>query len=110
MNEGIVTFEDNGKGNIIGIDNIHISPSTSIQNVSLVDGLKYNLLGISQFCDKKYKVTFELLLCIVFIPNDNGIIFIGHRYDNVCMVDLDDLQMKNGQYLIIMDAKVSETK
>ena len=44
---GVVIFRDNGKRYIIGVGNIHITPSTSIQNILLVDGLKYNLLNIS---------------------------------------------------------------
>ena len=50
---GVVIFGDNKKRCIIDVGNIHITPSTSIQNVLLVDGLKYNLLSISQFYDKK---------------------------------------------------------
>ena len=40
---GIITFGDDSKGKIIGIDNIKIGPSLLIENVILVDGLKYNL-------------------------------------------------------------------
>ena len=94
---------------IISIGNIRITPSTSIQNILLVDELKHNLLSISQFYDKRFKVTFESLLCIISNPNDNGIMFIGHRHNNVYMIDLDDLHMKNGQCLLAMDAKVNET-
>ena len=46
-NGGMVTFGDNDKGKIIGIGNIDITPSTCIENVLLVDGLKHNLLSIS---------------------------------------------------------------
>ena len=45
---GFVTFEDNKKGKIIGIGSIGISLNPSIENVLLVDGLKHNLLSISQ--------------------------------------------------------------
>ena len=57
-NGGMVTFGDNGKRKIIGIDNIDITSSTCIENIFLVDGLKNNLLSISQLCDKSYKVVF----------------------------------------------------
>ena len=30
-----------------------------IKDVLFVDGLKHNLLSISQLCDKGYKITFE---------------------------------------------------
>ena len=42
-----VTFEDDYKGKIIGIGNIKISSSPLIENVVLVNVLKYNLLSIS---------------------------------------------------------------
>ena len=45
---GMVTFGDNGKGKIIGINKIRIIPSTFIENVLRVDKLKHNLLSISQ--------------------------------------------------------------
>ena len=44
---GMVTFGDNGKGRIIGIGKIKITPFTFIENVLLVNKLKHNLLSIS---------------------------------------------------------------
>ena len=53
---GYVTFGDNGKGRIIGHGSIGNNSSSLIENVFLVDGLKHNLLSISQLCDKGFKV------------------------------------------------------
>jgi len=50
-----VTFGDDFKGKIIGICNIKISSSPLIENVVLVDCLKYNLLSISQLYDEVLK-------------------------------------------------------
>ena len=55
---GHVTFEDNVKGKIIGIGEISNPQSLSIHHVLLLDGLKHNLLSISQLCDMGNKVTF----------------------------------------------------
>ena len=44
-----MTFKDNGKGKIIGHGFIGNNSSSLIENVLLVDGLKHNLLSISQF-------------------------------------------------------------
>ena len=41
-----VTFEDISIGKTISIGKIHKDPSNSIDNVYLVDGLKFNLLSI----------------------------------------------------------------
>ena len=46
-----MTFGDNGKGRIIGHGSIGNNSSSLIENVLLVDGLKHNLLSISQLCD-----------------------------------------------------------
>ena len=51
---GYVTFGDNGKGRIIGNGSIGNNSSSLIENVLLVDGLKHNLLSISQLCDKGF--------------------------------------------------------
>ena len=76
---GVVTFEDNGKGHIVEIDKIQITPLTFLENVLLVRGLKHNLISISQLCDKGFKISFEASLCIVTNPLNDSTIFIGHR-------------------------------
>jgi len=63
---GIVTFGDNSKGTIIGIGNIEISTSLLIENVVLIDGLKHNLLSISQLCDRGFKVVFDVSSCNIY--------------------------------------------
>ena len=45
---GHVTYGDNYKGKIFGIGKIGTNPSTSIENVLLVDGLKHSLLSVSR--------------------------------------------------------------
>ena len=77
LKEGMVTFGDNGKGHIIGIGKIQITPQTCLENVLL--GLKHNLINISQLCDRGYKLSFESSLCIVTNPVDSSTVFIGKR-------------------------------
>ena len=55
---GHVTFGDNVKGKIIGIGEICNPQSLSIHHVLFIDGLKHNLLSISQLYDMGNKVTF----------------------------------------------------
>ena len=105
----MVIFGDNDKGKIIGIDNIGITASTCIENILLVDGLKHNLLSISQLYDKGYKVVFELSMCIITSPFDDSTRFIGHRHSNVYMVDLYNFSMQNMQCFVILNAKINET-
>ena len=58
-------FRDNGKVKIIGHGSIGNNSSSLIENVLLVNGLKQNLLSISQHYDKGFKVIFEYLHCII---------------------------------------------
>ena len=76
---GMVTFGDDDKGHIIRIGKIQIIPQTCLENVLYILGLKYNLISISQLCDRGYKVFFESSLCIVTNSFDNSTIFIGNR-------------------------------
>ena len=102
-----MTFGDNGKRHIIGVGKIHITPSTFIENVLYVRGLKHNLINISQLCDKGYKVSFEVLLCIITDPIDDSIVFIGHRQGNIYMIDLNELSTSD-HCLVATQAKINE--
>ena len=56
----------NGKsGTIVGIGKIGESLSHSIDGVYLVDGLRHNLLSVSQLCDKDNLVVFTSNRCLV---------------------------------------------
>jgi len=48
--------------------------SIYINNVWLVDGLRHNVLSISQFCDNGYDVMFDKTNCTVVNKNDNSIV------------------------------------
>jgi hypothetical protein len=63
--KGFVTFGDNLRGKIIGVGNVDNYFSAGIENVLLVDGIKHNLISISQLCDKDYKVIFDKNECIM---------------------------------------------
>jgi len=55
--------------------------------VLLVEGLKHNLINISQLYDKEYKVVFEPIHYLIF--NAFGIIvLIGKRVNNMYLLDL----------------------
>ncbi|KAF1879740.1 hypothetical protein Lal_00039753 [Lupinus albus] len=46
--KGYVTYGDNNKGRILGVGRISKPPSTTIEGVLYVEGLKHNLLSISR--------------------------------------------------------------
>ena len=46
-NSGHVTYGDNNKGKILRVGKIGTNPSSSIENVLLVDGRRHSLLSVS---------------------------------------------------------------
>lgn len=56
---GAFSFIGIGKEKISGIVKIGIPSLALIYNILYVEGLKYNLLNISQFCDSDYIVSFK---------------------------------------------------
>ena len=87
---GQVTFGENTKGKIIRTGKVGKNPSSCIDDVMLVEELAYNLLSISQLCDKGYRVTFDSQACTIFEPNSETVKFTGKRVDNMYMVNLNE--------------------
>jgi hypothetical protein len=54
-----VTFGDDKKGNVLGTDVIKVSDCFTMNDVALVDRLRYNLLSVSQLCDADLRVLFH---------------------------------------------------
>jgi hypothetical protein len=53
-----VTFRDDKKGKVLGTDVIKVNDCFTLNDVTLVDRLRYNLLSISQLCDADLSVFF----------------------------------------------------
>jgi hypothetical protein len=47
MTKEYITFEDNGKGRVVSVGTVKVSESVTLQRVSLVKSLGYNLLSVS---------------------------------------------------------------
>ena len=105
---GMVTFGDNAKGKILGIGKVPIT-SSYIENVLFVEGLKHNLLSISQLCDKNFNVSFKSSICYVACSITNNVIFSRYRNENVYVVDLDNIDINNLQCLIVNNANSNES-
>ena len=58
-NGGLVTFGNNDQGKIKGKGTIGNPNYAKIENVQYVEGLKHNLLSISQLCDSEFEVVFK---------------------------------------------------
>jgi len=59
-----------------------------IHDVLYVEGLKHNLLSISQLCDRGYQVTFRTNSCEIRLPNSKDVILIGKRSSSIYLLDI----------------------
>ena len=98
-----VFFGENSKGVIRGIGTIGSNSHTQIKNVLLVKNLKYNLLSISQLCDKGYGICFESNACHVINSITNQIIYIEKRHENVYVIHIDEVVLNVESCLIAND-------
>ncbi|KAK2993742.1 hypothetical protein RJ640_018363 [Escallonia rubra] len=92
------------EGRIKGKGTIGKEPH-SIENVLYVEGLKHNLLSISQFSDKGFKVIFEASQCTILSLKNNETILVGSRDNNVYSIQLNDLANQDVKCL----SAISET-
>lgn len=86
----MVTFGDNKKGKTIIKGDICNESSIFIENVLSVDGLKHDLLSISQLCNKGFRIVFYRKNCIFENASDRKVLFVGNRDGNVDIIDLND--------------------
>jgi hypothetical protein len=54
-----VTFGDDKKGKVLGTGVIKVNDCFTLNDVALVDRLRYNLLSVSQLCDGYLSVLFH---------------------------------------------------
>jgi hypothetical protein len=57
-----VTFGDDKKGKVLGIGVINVNNFFTLNDVTLVDRLRYNLLSVSQLVDADLSVFFANLI------------------------------------------------
>ena len=81
--EGTITVGDGKKINIIGKGTIVITRFLTLKNVLLVDGLKANLISISQLCDDNLNVSFTRNECLVQ-DRERKCILCGKRTSSNC--------------------------
>ena len=78
---GSITFGDNASARIVGKGIVSLdNGKTKTQNVLYVEGLKHNLLSVSQMCDQGYNLTFHSKGCEIrkagsgrLVENENKI-------------------------------------
>ena len=80
---------------MIGGGTVSLKPTMSINNVLLVDGLKHNLLSISQLCDSGNSVVFNRDQCIVNNSNRTRL-FVANRRGYLYKIDMSELSDQKG--------------
>ena len=96
---GIVTFRGNKKGKIIRVGKIGTHPYPSIDNALFVEGLKHNLLSISQLCDSGYDVSFKQNECVVQ-NKDESLLFSAIRKGNCYKIKLGEISDQKVSHLL----------
>ena len=92
---GSITFGDKSKCKILGVGKVGKDPSIVIDNVYLVEGLKFNLLSVSQLYDKGNQVIFDKEKCVFKTPNTGDTFISALRHDNVYALNTNEITAQN---------------
>jgi hypothetical protein len=86
-----VTFEDDKKGKVLGTGVIKVNDCFTLNDVALVDRLRYNLLFVSQLCDADLSVLFRKTDSHVLDSSGKRVCDISH-IGNVFQADFSSAQ------------------
>ncbi|GJY51432.1 retrovirus-related pol polyprotein from transposon TNT 1-94 [Tanacetum coccineum] len=98
-----VVFGDNSSCIIEGYGSINYE-GIVFTKLAFVNGLKYNLISISQLCDAKYIVQFDDKQGTIFNAN-NEIVLIAPRINDAYLLDMSSLTLNGACFF----AKASES-
>jgi hypothetical protein len=82
-----ITFGDNSHGQVLGFGKIAITTEHSISKVLLVESLDYNLLSVSQLCERGYNYLFTIKGVTVFRRSDGSFAIKGVLRGKFYLVD-----------------------
>jgi len=100
-----IGFGDNSKREILGLGKIAISNNNSILNLLLVDSLGYNLLSVSQLCEKGYNCLFMDKGVEVSRRSDASITFTGQLKGKLYLVDFSSSGVGSETCLVAKSSK-----
>ncbi|GJR99788.1 ribonuclease H-like domain-containing protein [Tanacetum coccineum] len=113
FNGGYVAFGNDPKGrSITGKGTIETS-CIDFENVSYVKELKFNLLSVSQICDKKHNVFFTDTECLILSPefklvDENLVILRAPKKNDVYSLNLKNIIPSGGVTCLIAKASDDE--
>ncbi|GJW20568.1 putative ribonuclease H-like domain-containing protein [Tanacetum coccineum] len=115
IDRGYVAFEGNPKGGKMTRKCTIKTGNLDFENVYFVRELKFNLISVSQMCDKKNSVLFNDNECIVLSPNfklidESQVLLRVPRKNNMYNVDLKNIVLKGGLTCFFAKATYDESK
>ncbi|GKB27429.1 putative ribonuclease H-like domain-containing protein [Tanacetum coccineum] len=98
---GYVAFGNDSKGGRISGKGTIKTSSIDFEKVSYVEELKFNLLSVSQICDKKHNVLFTDKECLILSPkfkfvDEDLVILRAPRKNDVYSLDLKNIIPSGG--------------
>jgi hypothetical protein len=96
-----ITFGDNSQDQVIGFGKIAITIKYSISKVLLVESLYYNLLSVSQLCERGYNYLFTDKGVAVFRRSDGSFTFKGVLRGKLYLMDLIPEEVELDRCLIV---------
>ncbi|KAJ9553888.1 hypothetical protein OSB04_017933 [Centaurea solstitialis] len=110
---GHVAFGDNPNGCKISGKGKVSKGKMTFDDVYFVEQLKYNLLSVSQVCDKKFGVFFTDIECLILAPgykiDESKVMLRTPRKDNVYCLDIEDASSVTSLNCLLSKASVSES-
>ncbi|KAJ9565015.1 hypothetical protein OSB04_000981 [Centaurea solstitialis] len=110
---GHVAFGDNPNGGKISGKGKVSKGKMTFDDLYFVEQLKYNLLSVSQVCDKKFGVFFTDTECLILAPgykiDESKVMLRTPRKDNVYCLDIEDASSLTSLNFLLSKASVSES-
>ncbi|KAJ9558238.1 hypothetical protein OSB04_012852 [Centaurea solstitialis] len=110
---GHVAFGDNPTGGKISGKGKVSKGKMTFDDVYYVEQLRYNLLSVSQVCDKKFGVFFTDTECLILAPSfkidESQVMLRTPRKDNVYCLDIEDAYSLSSLNCLFSKASVSES-
>ncbi|KAJ9567533.1 hypothetical protein OSB04_003499 [Centaurea solstitialis] len=110
---GHVAFGDNPTGGKISGKGKVSKGKMTFDDVYYVEQLRYNLLSVSQVCDKKFGVFFTDTECLILAPgfkiDESQVMLRTPRKDNVYCLDIEDASSLSSLNCLFSKASVSES-
>jgi hypothetical protein len=86
-----VIFEDDKKGKVLGTSVIKVNDYFTLNDVALVDRLRYKLFSVSQFCDADLSVLFCMSNLYVLDSSSKRVCGI-YLIENIFQADFSSAQ------------------